>query len=230
MRLGRGSAVLVAALVALFAITAMASAASAPVKKKPPKKTHVAKTAKKPAAKKPASRTTAPKTQTFDKRFDCGAALPVSYLGSVYTANSWSGSVTSMGKPKNSTYEQDGFRGVSTCSYSDGGNLMIGYGSGAPSLYQEDYAIAKSGQKKCQEIAAQNPTVPRVCGPLPVAGFGSTAYVSGAYIAVLRGDVFVSFEAGGKLVDGEYMHGPAVPSTMLATVAKYVFSRLPQKG
>lgn len=230
MRFGRGSAVLAGALVALLAIAAMASAASAPVKKKPPKKTHAAKTAKKPTAKKPAPTTTAPRTQTFDKRFDCGAALPVSYLGSVYSANSWSGSVTLTGKPKNSTYEQDGFRGVSTCSYSDGGNLMIGYGSGAPSLYQADYAAAKSGQKRCQEIAAQNPTVPRVCGPLPAAGFGSTAYVSGAYIAVLEGDVFVSFEAGGKLVDGEYMHGPAVPEAMLATVATYVFSHLPQKG
>jgi hypothetical protein len=217
--------------VAVLALAAVASAASAPVKKKPPTKTHhAAKTAKKPAAKKPAPTTTAPKTQTFDKRFDCGAALPVSYLGSVYSANSWSGSVTLTRKPYNSTYEQEGFRGVSTCSYSDGGNLMIGYGSGAPSLYQEDYATAKSGQKKCQEIAAQNPGIPRVCGPVPVAGFGSTAYESGAYIAVLEGDVFVSFEAGGKLVDGEYMHGPAVPSSMLETVAKYVFSRLPQKG
>jgi hypothetical protein len=189
---------------------------------------------------KPAPNKPAPKTQTFDKRFDCGAALPLSYLDSVYASNGWSDGVTLKGAASNSTYRQDGFRGVSICTYQHngngyGGSLAIVYGTGAASFYKQDHAAAESsGAKSCQSLVAagKQPTDPRQCGPVPVRSFGAQAYESGAYIAVLKGDAFVSFESGQQLVGGgvHMSGGSPIPPSMIETVERYVFAHVPRHG
>lgn len=180
-------------------------------------------TTKPPAHKKP----------VFDKRFDCAAALPVSYLNSVYESFNWGAGVTLQGPPTNSMYvfPKGSVRGVSLCTYErsgagiQGGSLAVVYGTTAAGAYKSDHATAtSSGKAVCRTlIAGGRQPAPGQCGPVDVAGLGTAAYEYARYVAVLKGDVFVAFDAGGKYPPDGSTPTPA----MLETVARYVLAHLP---
>lgn len=201
---------------------------------KPPAPKHKKTSARKAHQPKPKPKPKQkPKAQTFDKRFSCASALPTSFLNAQYAASGWSDAATFKGA-KDGVFAPNG---SSVCSWGhpngSGGSLMIVYGPGAANLYQRAKATSDaSAGAACKKLAAAGkpaPSDPRSCGTVPVSGFGDQAFENVEALAVLRGDVFVEFAAGEKLVDGEYMGGNLVvpPSSLLEAVMTNVLSHVP---